>query len=40
LENPLSLHLLEGKKARGGGILVKVDPAGGGLVFEDRRNEN
>ncbi len=36
LENPLSLHLLEGKKARGGGILVKVDPAGGGLVFEDR----
>lgn len=36
LENPLSVHLLEGKKARGGGILVKVDPAGGSLVFEDR----
>ncbi|MFX4261985.1 ATP-dependent chaperone ClpB [Pelotomaculum propionicicum] len=36
LENPLSVYLLEGKKARGGGILVKVDPAGGSLVFEDR----
>lgn len=36
LENPLSVHLLEGKKARGGGILVKVEPAGGSLVFEDR----
>lgn len=36
LENPLSVHLLEGKKSRGGGILVKVEPAGGSLVFEDR----
>lgn len=36
LENPLSVHILEGKKARGGGILVKVDPVSGSLVFEDQ----
>ena len=36
LENPLSVHLLEGKKARGGSILVKADPPGGSLIFEDR----
>jgi ATP-dependent Clp protease ATP-binding subunit ClpB len=35
LENPLSVHILEGKKAMGGGILIKVDPASGSLVFED-----
>ncbi|MDD2552972.1 MAG: ATP-dependent chaperone ClpB [Desulfotomaculaceae bacterium] len=35
LENPLSVHLLEGKKARGG-VLVKVDPVSGSLIFEDR----
>jgi ATP-dependent Clp protease ATP-binding subunit ClpB len=36
LENPLSMNILEGKKARGGGILVKLDPVSGSLVFEDR----
>ncbi len=35
LENPLSVHILEGKNIHGGGILVNAGPAGSGLVFED-----
>lgn len=36
LENPLSMHILEGKKGAQGSILVKTDPAGQNLIFEDR----
>lgn len=36
LENPLSVYLLEGKKARGGDILVKVDLVTNNLVFAEQ----
>jgi ATP-dependent Clp protease ATP-binding subunit ClpB len=36
LENPLSMHILEGIKGQRGSILVKTDTSGGSLVFEDR----
>ncbi|MCL6635722.1 MAG: ATP-dependent chaperone ClpB [Peptococcaceae bacterium] len=39
LENPLSVHILEGKSAGGGRILVKVNPATGDLVFENMPGE-
>lgn len=38
LENPLSVHILEGKNAQEGSILAKVDSAGG-LIFENQPAE-
>ena len=35
LENPLSVYILEGKSEQGGRILVKTDPSGKDLVFEN-----
>ncbi|BAF60303.1 ATPase with chaperone activity, ATP-binding subunit [Pelotomaculum thermopropionicum SI] len=36
LENPLSVHILEGKHAQGDSILVTVDKATGSLTFQSR----
>ncbi|MDD3653653.1 MAG: ATP-dependent chaperone ClpB [Desulfotomaculaceae bacterium] len=36
LENPLSVYILEGKSVQGDQILVNVNPASGGLVFNNR----